>query len=68
MKPKLSTAIAPSRIPSTLTVMLTIVLTALAATGIAFAQSPQVDLDYAVYAGTANATLGLNVFKGLVAA
>jgi hypothetical protein len=47
--------------------MLTILLAALAAASAAIAHTPQVDLDYAVYAGISDATSCLDVFKESVA-
>lgn len=49
-----------------ITMKLVAFLVALAAVANAVEQLPQVDLDYAVYEGTSNATLGLNIYKGLV--
>lgn len=46
--------------------LLTLVLAAIIARANAVS-NPRVDLGYEVYEGIANATLGLNIFKGSVA-
>jgi multidrug transporter EmrE-like cation transporter len=58
--------LAASRLALNFTMLLTLILAAIIAMGNA-ASNPQVDLGYGIYEGIANATVGLNIFKGSVA-